>query len=98
MDIDKIIENVCESYDQDQYAMYLRKSRADLEMEALGEGETLARHMHMLEALAAKHGISMNQITVYKEMVSGDSINERPEMQRLLSDVYAKRYKGVLVV
>jgi len=25
----------------DQYAMYLRKSRADLEMEALGEGETL---------------------------------------------------------
>lgn len=81
-----------------QYAIYLRKSRADLEMEALGEGETLARHKHMLEALAAKHNISMNQITVYKEMVSGDSIDERPEMQRLLADVYAKKYKAVLVV
>lgn len=98
MDIDKIIENVCESYDQDQYAMYLRKSRADLEMEALGEGETLARHMHMLEALAAKHGISMNQITVYKEVVSGESLQDRPEAQKLLADVHARKYKGVLVV
>ena len=28
----------------DKYAIYLRKSRADLEAEKLGEGETLARH------------------------------------------------------
>lgn len=28
----------------DVYAIYLRKSRADLEAEKLGEGETLARH------------------------------------------------------
>ena len=82
----------------DQYAMYLRKSRADLEMEALGEGETLARHKNMLEALAAKHDISMNQITVYREVVSGDSLDERPEAQRLLADVFAGKYKGVLVV
>lgn len=81
-----------------QYAMYLRKSRADVEMEALGEGETLTRHKNMLEALAAKHDISMNQVTIYREVVSGDSIDERPEMQRLLSDVYAKKYKAVLVV
>ena len=83
---------------EDMYAMYLRKSRADMELEAMGEGETLARHQHMLEALAAKHEIHPNQITVYREVVSGDSIDERPEMQRLLSDVYAKTYKGVLVV
>ena len=82
----------------DQYAMYLRKSRADLEMEALGEGETLTRHKNMLEALAAKHDISMNQITVYKELVSGDSLDERPEALRLLADVFAGKYKGVLVV
>lgn len=81
-----------------KYAMYLRKSRTDLEMEALGEGETLARHKHMLESLAAKHEIHPDQIVVYKELVSGDSIDERPEMQRLLSDVYAKTYAGVLVV
>lgn len=93
-----MIDAICNQYEQDQYAMYLRKSRADLEMEALGEGETLARHKLMLEALAAKHNISMSQITIYKEVVSGDSIDERPEMQRLLSDVYAKKYKAVLVV
>ena len=80
------------------YAMYLRKSRTDLELEALGEGETLARHKAMLEALAAKHGISMNQITVYQELVSGDSIDERPKMQELLADVFANKYKAVLVV
>lgn len=81
-----------------RYAMYLRKSRADMEMEALGEGETLTRHKHMLEALAARHEISTDQIAVYRELVSGDSISERPEMQRLLSDVYQKKYVGVLVV
>ncbi len=83
---------------KNRYAMYLRKSRADLELEAMGEEETLARHKAMLEALAAKHEIHPDQITIYHELVSGDSIDERPEMQRLLADVYAKTYKGVLVV
>ena len=82
----------------DLYALYLRKSRTDLELEAMGEGETLARHHNMLMNLAAKHDIHPDQIVVYKELVSGDSIDERPEMQRLLADVYAKKYKGVLVV
>lgn len=98
MDIEKIMDDALKEYMEDQYAMYLRKSRADLEMEALGEGETLARHKKMLDALAEKKGIHPDQITVYKELVSGDSIDERPEMQRLLADVYAKKYKGVLVV
>lgn len=96
--MDRIIEKVTGQYEQDQYAMYLRKSRTDLELEAMGEGETLARHKKMLDTLAAKHDIHPDQITVYKELVSGDSIDERPEMQRLLSDVYANKYKGVLVV
>ena len=98
MGIDKVIEDVCSTWEQDQYAMYLRKSRTDLELEALGEGETLARHKAMLETLAAKNDIHPDQITVYHELVSGDSIDERPEMQRLLADVYAGKYKGVLVV
>ena len=96
--MDSIIEKVVGQYEQDQYALYLRKSRTDLELEAMGEGETLARHHNMLMNLAAKHDIHPDQITVYKELVSGDSIDERPEMQRLLSDVYSNKYKGVLVV
>ena len=30
------------------YCLYLRKSRADMEAEARGEGETLARHEKLL--------------------------------------------------
>jgi DNA invertase Pin-like site-specific DNA recombinase len=82
---------------KDMYAMYLRKSRKDLDLEAMGEGETLARHHTRLMNLAARHDIHPDQIVVYKELVSGDSIDERPQMQRLLADVYAKKYKGVLV-
>ena len=81
----------------DMYAMYLRKSRKDMELEAMGEGETLARHHARLLNLAAKYDIHPDQIVVYKETVSGDSIDARPEMLRLLADVYAKKYKGVLV-
>jgi DNA invertase Pin-like site-specific DNA recombinase len=98
MDAIEIVESARNVYSKEMYAMYLRKSRTDLELEALGEGETLARHKAMLEALAAKHNISSSQIVIYEELVSGDSIDERPEMQRLLSDVYAGKYKGVLVV
>ena len=83
---------------RDMYAMYLRKSRADIELEALGEGETLRKHQIMLENLAAKHDIHPDQIVIYKEIVSGESIQDRPEVQKLLEDVYAKKYKGVLVV
>jgi len=82
----------------DRYAIYLRKSRADLDLEALGEGETLARHHARLMELAARYNIHPDQITVYKEIVSGESLQDRPEAQRLLNDVYAKMYKGVLVV
>ena len=42
------------AFNMDVYAIYLRKSRADLEAEKLGEGETLARHRKILEELAAR--------------------------------------------
>lgn len=96
--MEQMIEKACNKYKRTKYAMYLRKSRADLELEAMGEEETLARHKNMLFALAAKHEIHPDQIEIYRELVSGDSIDERPEMQRLLADVYAKAYAGVLVV
>ena len=43
-----------ESSRQNQYALYLRKSRRDAEMEALGAGETLARHRKTLLELAGR--------------------------------------------
>ena len=79
-----------------KYAIYLRKSRADMEAELRGEGETLARHENLLLELARNKNIVIEEI--YKEIVSGESIDSRPEMQRLLSDVKQFKWNGVLVV
>lgn len=75
------------------YAMYLRKSRADLDAEAHGEGETLARHKKMLSELAAKKNTEISDI--YEEVVSGDSIEGRPQIQALLRAIERRSYTGV---
>ncbi len=78
------------------YCIYLRKSRADLEAEAHGEGETLARHEHALLSLAQKQHLAIGAI--YKEVVSGETIAARPAMQRLLDEVERGCWEGVLVM
>lgn len=78
------------------YCIYLRKSRADAELERMGEGETLARHKRTLLALAQSKSYSIGEI--YEEIVSGETIAARPQMQRLLADVEQGRWDGVLVM
>lgn len=78
------------------YAIHLRKSRADLEAEARGEGESLARHRARLLAFAERAGLPI--VAEYSEIISGDRLSDRPEMQRLLSDVAGGKYDGVLTV
>lgn len=78
------------------YAMYLRKSRADMEAEAHGEGETLSRHEKALKALAEKSGLKITKI--YREIISGETIAARPEIQKLLSEVEQGAYEGVFVM
>lgn len=75
-------------------AMYLRKSRADMEAEARGEGETLARHESILREFAARQKLQV--IKVYREVVSGDTISDRPEMTRMLAAVEQGEYDAVL--
>ena len=78
------------------YAIYLRKSRADMEAEARGEGETLARHQAQLMELARKR--DCNIVKIYREIVSGENIASRPQMQQLLADISDNKYDGVLVM
>lgn len=80
----------------DQYLIYLRKSRKDLDAERAGAGETLAMHEKELLALAKRQKLSIGAI--YKEIVSGETIAARPEMQRLLSEVETGSWAGVLVM
>lgn len=81
---------------QGTYAIYLRKSREDIEAEKYGEGETLARHEKILTTLAKKRNLHISKI--YREVVSGETISERKEMQKLLRDVENEKWTGVLVV
>lgn len=78
------------------YCIYLRKSRADAEAEARGEGETLARHEKLLLEVAKRSGYNISKI--YREVVSGETIAARPQMQQLLQEVERGVWDGVLVV
>jgi DNA invertase Pin-like site-specific DNA recombinase/flagellar biosynthesis chaperone FliJ len=78
------------------YCIYLRKSRADIEAEQHGEGETLARHEKILTDLSCRLRLCVTQI--YREVVSGETIEARPVMQRLLREVEQGMWEGVIVV
>ena len=81
----------------EQYLMYLRKSRKDRDLELqTGRFDTLQRHRDTLLALAHQQAYSVAHI--YEEVVSGDTIAERPEMQKLLAAVESGAYAGVLVM
>ena len=58
------------------YYAYLRKSRADRDAEAHGEGETLLRHEKILEGLSSKLGITISKF--YREIVSGETFRTDP--------------------
>ncbi|EET88087.1 Resolvase domain protein [Clostridium carboxidivorans P7] len=78
------------------YCLYLRKSRADMEAESRGEGETLSRHQETLLSLAQK--LKLNITKIYKEIVSGETIAARPVMQHLLLEIGENFWDGVLVM
>ncbi|MEG0767443.1 MAG: recombinase family protein [Clostridia bacterium] len=78
------------------YAIYLRKSRADFEAEQSGSGETLARHRSILTKLAIHNHHLIGHI--YQEIVSGETIADRPEVRALLQDVSAGKWQGVYVM
>lgn len=80
----------------EEYCIYLRKSRTDIEAEAHGEGETLARHEKILLELAKKQNLKITKI--HREIVSGETISARPIMKQLLNEVEQVIWKGVLVV
>ena len=80
----------------ERYCAYLRKSRADRDAELRGEGETLARHRHILEELSQRMRKPVERW--YAEVVSGDSIAARPVMQELLQDIENGMWNGVFVV
>lgn len=76
------------------FVMYLRKSRADAEAEKRGRFETLAEHERQLRALCKERGITVSE--TYRELVSGESIAERHEFQRVLEKVKDPGCSGIV--
>lgn len=81
---------------EDKYAFYLRKSRADIELEKKSPIDVLKNHEIILNELAKT--LNITNIDIYREVVSGETINSRPIMQNLLQQIEEEKYKGVLVV
>lgn len=79
------------------YIIYLRKSRADNPTESVEE--VLAKHEIMLQELAVKTlGYKIPEEYIYREVVSGETIEERPEMNKVLDLIGNPAVKGVFVV
>ncbi len=80
----------------DEYLMYLRKSRAE-EHESVEE--VLARHEKQLQEHAIRlFGSPIPENNIYREVVSGETIDNRPQMQAVLRRLEKQIIKGVLVI
>lgn len=72
-------------------ALYLRKSREEESLE-----ETLARHERMLVDYCERNNLYIAE--TYREVVSAEDLEARPEARRMLSDVENGKYDGVVVI
>lgn len=82
-------------------ALYVRKSRADIEQEKKsaerGESyDTLKRHRNELLRLAKRRNYTI--VDIFEETVSGDTIEARTEIKKLLANIYDFKYDAILVV
>lgn len=75
---------------------YLRKSRADIELENTTGEDTLKRHREIIKKLAKQNSVILD--TYFEEVVSGETIQARPKIQELLKEVENNEIEEVYVV
>lgn len=90
--------NILEGLTIDEIVIYLRKSRKDLEF---GKDEpmevTLKRHEEILQNFAIRtFGNKIPENQIFREVVSGDTIADRPIIQKVLSLIEEPNIKAVL--
>lgn len=80
-----------------EYLIYLRKSRADSESETIEE--VLARHEKQLQEFALrKLGYRIPEKDIYREVVSGETIEDRPQINLILHRIENKNILGVITI
>lgn len=76
---------------------YLRKSRSD--DQNLSIEEVLEKHESILDEWAEKHlGAKVPEENKFREVVSGETLKERPEIQKVLRLIESPKYKAVKIV
>ena len=81
----------------EKWLLYSRKSRQDDPHQTVEE--VLAKHEEMLQEYAERElGGRIPEENIYREVVSGESIDEREEVKKVLSRIEDPSIKGVLVV
>ena len=81
----------------DEFLVYLRKSRSDDPL--LSVEEVLARHETILDEWCIKNlGAKVPEENKYREVVSGETIADRPRVQEVLKRIESPKIKGVIIV
>ena len=81
----------------DEIIMYLRKSRTD--DPALTVSETVAIHEKRLDDYCMQtFGAAIPEQNRFREIVSGETIEARPEIKKVLRLIEQDRYKAILIV
>ena len=79
------------------WLMYLRKSRQDDPNETVEE--VLAKHEGILQEWARRElGYEIPEENIYREVVSGESLDDRIEIKKVLSRIEDDHVAGILVV
>ena len=81
----------------EEYLIYLRKSRTD--DPTLDVAEILQRHEEILDEWAEKNlGAKVPEENKYREVVSGETIDDRPQIKAILNKIESPQIKAVLIV
>ena len=86
-----------ESLSVDEIIVYLRKSRSDSpEMSVEGR---FKKHEEMIQDYANTHfGSPIPEKNIYREVVSGETIDSRPQVKIVLQKIESPQIKAVLIV
>ena len=85
------------TFQPDELLEYFRKSRSD--DPTLTVEEVLAKHESLLKEWQERNlDAPIPEENIYREVVSGETINSRPEFKKLLKRIESPKIKAVLIV
>lgn len=84
-------------FKKEEVLVYLRKSRSD--DVTMTVEEVLAKHETILNEWSVRYmGGTVPEVNIYREIASGETIKDRPEIQKLLKAIESPAISAVLVV